>query len=146
MGGLALAACARPTTYSQPEPGFLRYDTEDVLRAFDAAGLAAVNLAPRPIATATPVPKPFPQPKVKEPMIETEAFEFSIPALGSRGGSIFVFDSSERLRAKQIYFARYPDLFPYTYAHVNVLIVLDASLSPEQADQYRQALESLPDE
>jgi hypothetical protein len=148
LAGLALAACSRPVRYSQPEPGFLRHDADDVVRAFQSAGLGVGQVQPRPIATATPDPDARRQPRVSggpptEPMIEVEARDFVIPGLGDKGGQIYVFDSAERLRAKQIWFARFPDLYPYIYVHEDVLIKLDKALPPDEAARYRAALERL---
>jgi hypothetical protein len=149
LGGLALAACSRPKRYSQPEPGFLRLHADDVFAAFATAGLAVTQIQPRPIATATPNPDIPRQPRIAggpptEPMVEVEARTFVIPKLGDKGGQLFIFDSEERLRAKRIWFARYPDLYPYVYVYENVLLKLDRSLPPDDADRYRAALEALP--
>lgn len=146
--GTALAACSRPVRYSQPEPGFLRYHADDVIQAFAAAGLPVSQVQPRPIATATPDPAAPRPPRIAggpptEPMIEVEARTFVIPRLGDRGGQIFIFDSAERLRAKRIWFARFPDRYPYVYAHENVLLELDRALAPEEAERYRAALATL---
>lgn len=149
LGALALAACSRPVTYSQPEPGFLRYHADDIVQALRAAGLSVVQVAPKPIATPTPDPgRPRP-PRVagrppSDPMVEVEARTFAIDGLGGKGGEIFIFDSRARLRAKQIWFARFPDLYPYVYTRENVLLRLDAALPPEQAERYKEALERLP--
>jgi hypothetical protein len=148
LAGLALAACSRPVRYSQPEPGFLRHDADDVVRAFQAAGLGVDQVRPRPIATATPDPEVRRQPRVSggpptEPMIEVEARDFAIPGLGDKGGQIYIFDSAERLRAKQIWFVRFPDLYPYIFTHENVLLKLDKALPPDEAERYRAALEGL---
>jgi hypothetical protein len=147
---LMLAGCGRTPTYSQPEPGFLRHDTTDVVRALEAAGLPIADLRPRAIATVTPNPDLPRQPRVRaggppiEPMVEVEAHTFVIPSLGDKGGRIFIFDSGERLRAKQIWFARFPDLYPYVYVHQNVLLWLDGSLPAGEAARYKAALETLP--
>jgi hypothetical protein len=150
LAGAALAACSRPVRYSQPEPGFLRFHADDVIRAFEAAGLPVSQVRPRPIATATPDPAAPRLPRIAggpptEPMIEVEARTFVIPRLGDKGGQIFIFDSAERLRAKRIWFARFPDRYPYVYAHENVLIEIDRALPPEEAERYRAALTTLAD-
>ena len=149
MAGLALVACSRPVRYSQPQPGFLRYHADDVVQALQAAGLPVAQVTPRPIATATPNPDLPRQPRVAggpptDPMVEVEARNFVIPSLGDKGGEIFIFDSPERLRAKQICFARFPDLYPYVYAHQNVLLRLDRALPAAEASRYKAALETLP--
>ncbi len=146
---LTLAGCARRVTYSQPQPGFLRYHAEDVVTVLRTAGLSVEQVTPKPIATATPNPDLRRQPRIAggppiDPMIEVEARSFMIAGLGGKGGDIFIFDSPERLRAKQIWFARFPDLYPYVYAHENVLLRLDAALPPDQAARYQAALETLP--
>lgn len=148
LAGLALAGCSRPVQYSQPQPGFRRHDAAEVVQAFTAAGLPVTQVQPRPIATATPDPNTRRQPRVAggpptEPMIEIEARNFVIPSLGDKGGQIYIFDSPERLRAKRIWFARFPDLYPYIYAYENILLKLDKALPEQQAERYHTALESL---
>jgi hypothetical protein len=148
--GLLLGACGRTVRYSQPQPGFLRYDADDVVAAFEQAGLPIAGLRPRPIATVTPNTDLPQQPRVRaggppiDPMTEVEALNFTIPGHGDRGGRIYIFDSAERLRAKQIWFARFPDLYPHVYPHQNVLLWLDAALPPAEIARYRAALETLP--
>ncbi len=149
LATLTLAGCARRVTYSQPQPGFLRYHAEDVVTVLRTAGLSVEQVTPKPIATATPNPDVRRPPRIAggpptDPMVEVEARSFTIAGLGGKGGDIFIFDSPERLRAKQIWFARFPDLYPYVYAHENVLLRLDAALPPEQAARYQAALETLP--
>lgn len=148
LAGLALAGCSRPVQYSQPQPGFRRHDAAEVVQAFTAAGLPITQVQPRPIATATPDLSIPHQPRVAggpptDPMVEVEARDFVIPSLGDKGGQIYIFDSSERLRAKRIWFARFPDLYPYIYTYENILLKLDKALTKAQAERYRAALESL---
>lgn len=143
-----LAACTREQRLSQPEPGFLRHHADDVIAAWRAAGLPLADIHPRPIATATPDPIMRRAPRVSggpptEPMVEVEARTFVVPGLGDKGGQIFIFDSAERLRAKQIWFARYPDLYPHIYVHDNVLVKMDAAVADADAERYRAALETL---
>lgn len=144
-----LAGCGRMPMYSQPEPGFRRHTADEVVAALQAAGLSIVQVTPRPIATATPNPDVLRRPRIAggpptEPMVEIEARTFVIPQFGPKGGRIFIFDSSERLRAKRIWFARFPDLYPYVYTRENVLLWLDGSLPAEESERFRAALESLP--
>jgi hypothetical protein len=158
LGLIALAAllpaCSRPKRYSQTEDGFLRHTADDVVEVWREAGLPVDDVQPRPIATATPDPDNRRAPRVSgapptEPMIEVEARNFHIPPASSAPGKvirgqIYVFDSAERLRAKRIWFARFPDLYPYVYTHANILIKLDTAIGSEAAARYRAALETLP--
>lgn len=145
----ALSACSRPPRYSRAETGFLRFTADDVIRVLQAEGLAVDGVTPRAIATATPDPTLPRIPRVREggpptePMVEVEARTFIIPSLGSKGGRIFIFDSAERLRSKRIWFARFPDLYPYVYPYENVLLWLDRALPAAQAERYEAALTRL---
>lgn len=146
---LVLTACGRTVTYSQPEPGFRRHGADEVVRALREAGLAVEAVAPRPIATATPNPEIARRPRVAggpptEPMVEVEARTFVIPEQRNAEGRLFIFDSGERLRAKRIWFARFPDLYPYVYVHENVLLWLDRRVPAAAAARYAAALEALP--
>jgi hypothetical protein len=148
IAGVVLAACTREKRLSQPEPGFLRHRADDVIAAWSTAGLPLGEIQPRPIATATPDPVLRRAPRVSggpptEPMVEVEARTFVLPGLGDKGGQIFIFDSAERLRAKQIWFLRYPDLYPHLYVHDNVLVKMDAAVPDVDAERYRAALETL---
>lgn len=147
--GLFLAACRREPRVSQPEPGFALLVADQVIDAFQRAGLEIGPVTARPIATVTPNPDLPRQPRVREggpptePMNELDARNFVVAGLGGKGGRIYIFDSAERLRSKQIWFARFPDLYPYVFPHKNVLLWLDRALSPAEAARYRAALEGL---
>ncbi|AZO95238.1 hypothetical protein [Halocella sp. SP3-1] len=65
---------------------------------------------------------------------------------GLKGGTIEIFDSEKELKNRKEYLEpliEQPLFAQYMYVHNNVILRLDNELTPEQAEEYKNILESL---
>lgn len=129
---LALVACGGPSPTATPV--FPRHTAAEVVAALRARGLPVEDVKP-----GTPWKQGDPWPNVA-----TDRQVFTIPAVAPNGGVIQTFAEQRDVDAMAAYYARFPDLAPYVYAHGNVLLQLNNGLSKAEAEQYRAALEALP--
>lgn len=108
---------------------------QGVLDRFAAAGLTTTNPHPSPDIKSSPVPQSF-----------TEQLSFSIPALGEKGGQVFICDTKRNCDAIFAYFDALKALAgPYTYQSGSGLVVvqLNSELTPAQAGPVEQAVKGL---
>jgi hypothetical protein len=130
-GGLPFGS---PTATPIP---FALFSAQDVLNAFTAAGLDALN--PEPQVTAGR----------DEPGEFAERYVFEIGSIAPAGGQIIVFSSPDQLAAWQTYIERLRNNSAtrrsviYVYVQNNVMVQLSNLLSNQQAVEYREALEGM---
>ena len=143
---LALVACSGVPPGRHPAapvatPPFPRYGAEQVVQAFQQAGLPVLNLrdSTRSTQQGRP-PRSF----------DEQEFEIAPgppPTPGGAppvGGRIHVFRERQALEEMRAYYASVSAGVPHVYARGNILLALYASVRQETAEQYRAALLRLP--
>ncbi|HEY8693915.1 MAG TPA: hypothetical protein VIR57_14365, partial [Chloroflexota bacterium] len=93
-----------------PTPSPKAFKAQAAIDAWTQAGLKVTNVA----TCATPGPS------APIPRTWAENVCFTIPSVSPHGGQLFSFDSVQNERAIVAYFALFPALAPYVYAHANV--------------------------
>lgn len=109
---------------------------QGVLDRFAAAGLTTTNPHPSPDIKSSPVPQSF-----------TEQLSFSIPALGEKGGQVFICDTKRNCDAIFAYFDALKGLAgPYLYQSPSgtVVVQLNSGLAPDEAAKYAEVVKALP--
>lgn len=127
-----------PTEQGETEQGeqetaedFRVYDANDVIRAFEEAGLEASSVEDQEIGgTAAPA-------------TEVESKSLTIPSVAPEGGQILIFEDREGLESKKAWFERFPDLTPYVYVKRNAMVQLNSGVPAEEASNYGDALENM---
>ena len=128
---VALVACGG--TSPTPTPAFARHTIPAVFEAFKARGLSVENVQPG---------TPWKQGDLW-PNVALERQVFDIAAVAPEGGVVQTFASQQDRDAMVAYYARFPDIAPYVYAHDNILVQLNRGLAKAEAEKYRVALESM---
>ena len=128
---VALVACGG--TAPTATPTFARHTIPAVLDTFKAKGLPVEDVKPG---------KPWKQGDLW-PNVAVERQVFTIPAVAPDSGVIQTFASQQDRDAMVAYYARFPDIAPYVYAHDNILVQLNRGLAKAEAEKYRVALESM---
>jgi len=124
-------------TLSTPPP-YERYHIGVVMEHLQSSGVEFVN--PRPMSRDD---------FGMAPMTATATMRFLIPSLCEDcGGRLFTFANAADLEATRSYYAEAGRASAMFYSHLftraNVLIQINGDLPDEKAEQYRQALYSLP--
>lgn len=107
-----------------------------VLKAFQDAGLTAIDVKPGERAPDTPLPNSY-----------TEYLTFVIPSLGDKGGQIFTCDTKQNCDALFSYFRAFQALAgPYVYqsAGGRVVIQLNSGLTAPEASKFAAAIKPFP--
>jgi hypothetical protein len=107
-----------------------------VLKAFQDAGLTAIDVKPGVRAPDTPLPNSY-----------TEYLVFVIPALGDKGGQIFTCDTKQNCDALSAYFRAFQALAgPYVHQSSGgrVVIQLNSGLEPAEAARFAGAIKPFP--
>lgn len=117
---------------------FNRYTAQDVINAIGGAGLVIENVR-RDMLIGRDAPSTF-----------SDRYIFEIPRIAPSGGQILVFDSPENLAVWENYIDRLRasaetrrDVV-YVYVHANVMLQVNANLTPAEADSFRTALLTMP--
>lgn len=122
---MALVACGGDS--------FQRYGADNVVQAYRKAGLSVEDVRAGTRSAQD-----------QSPNVATEAKDFTIASIAPKGGQILVFKTQKDLDTMKTWFAQFPALAPYVYAHGNVLVQLNSALPKAEAEKYRSALEALP--
>lgn len=136
---LLLAGCGGASTPAPTAPPTVSLTAQQVIDALRAAGLSVQNPT-QDMSAGRGAPGGF---------VDRQTFEIHIRDIAPNGGQIFVFDNANSLAAWQIYIDEQkanPDTrrpWIYTYIHHNILMQLNANLTPAEADAYHAALEEL---
>jgi hypothetical protein len=116
---------------------FARHTGQDVLNQLAGAGLSVQN-PQRDINVGRGTPSSF-----------KDRYTFEIDTVAPAGGQVLVFDTPEALAEWQAYIEheRSDSLtrrgWSYVYVHNNVILQVNADLTPDVARTYRDALETL---
>lgn len=126
-----------PTPEASPTPAFVVWTADQVVEAFDAAGLEVGQYRPM-----THDDYGF------APFVATAGVRFFIPSLCAEcGGRIMAFDSPAGLLATKEYYdslgRESAVLFSWTFVRDNILVQINGSLPQDKAEQYRSALEGM---
>lgn len=120
-----------------PQP-YNKYTAQDVIRAFNAAGLSVIN-AQRDMLTGRDAPSSH---------SDRYTFEMEDLPIGS-GGQILVFDSAEGQSEWQQWFdtlrsdpATRSSVI-YVFSKDNIILQLNTALMPADANRYRDALNGM---
>lgn len=135
---LLLSACAgvigppAPT----PTPAYIRWQTEQVVEAFQAAGLEVDS--PRPMTADDYGLAPM----------AYEGTRFLIPSVcGECGGRIMSYDSPAKLEAGRQYYNELKNasaaFFSWVYVKGNILVQINGELPHDQAQRYSDVLDAL---
>lgn len=113
---------------------FQKYTSQDAIDAFNEAGLEVGPLEPVDLNGQNFLPKTF-----------IEGQRFVLPSLGEdSGGRVFSFETEDDLKVVQDYYEALTGMFAsWVYVKDNLLVQINIRLPKEQAEQYREALESL---
>lgn len=119
-------------------PPFERYHIGVVVAHFQDSELEFANVSAIPADDTSPLPKTY-----------TAAMHFAIPSLcPDCGGHVFTFASNEDLQIVHDYYAgmgnAWSALDSHLFTRANILLQINGDLPNEKAEQYRQALYSLP--
>jgi hypothetical protein len=138
--GLGLAGCEGAPQLFAPEATpvpFARFSAEDVVGAFSRAGLQVDNVT-RDMLMGRGAPNTF-----------RDRYVFEIPRIAPLGGQFMIFDTPEAMGEWVAYVERLRantdtrrDVI-YVYPYANVLLQVNASLRPEEANAFRAALSDL---
>jgi hypothetical protein len=133
----ATPAPALIETLSTPPP-FERYPIGVVVEHLQQRRLEFVNPQPMTVDDYGMAPR-----------VATAAMRFLIPSLCKDcGGRIFTFATAEDLELTQSYYVELGKssaaYYSHTFAQANILLQINGDLPDEKAEQYRQALYSLP--
>lgn len=107
-----------------------------VLKAFQEAGLVAIDVKPGTREEGTPLPNSY-----------TEYLVFVIPTLGDKGGQIFTCDTKQNCDALFSYFRAFQALAgPYVYQSSGgrVVIQLNSGLGAPEASRFAAAVKPFP--
>jgi hypothetical protein len=134
---LVLSACSalNPPT-ATPVP-FARFTADQVLAAFESAGALVRNPA-REMLVGRDAPATF-----------SDRVLFEIPRIAPAGGQILVFSTPESLAEWRAYIDRLradPDTrrdVIFVYENANLLLQLNAGLTPQEADVYGLAFQRM---
>ncbi len=138
---LTVAAGCSALGLGQPTPTaipFDRYGVQDVFNAFARAGLQVQNPEKASAALGRGAPTEF-----------QDRYLFEIARIAPAGGQILVFATPEQLQAWQDYVTRLRNDpatrrdVVYVYAKANILLQLNTTLTTQEANAYRDALNSL---
>lgn len=132
--GCASIGIGEPTQTPIP---FERYAAQDVFDSFSTAGLEAQNLQ-REMSVGRGAPARF-----------KDRYVFEIPRIAPSGGQLLVFENPEDLTAWQDYVtqlrsdtATRRDVV-YVYVNGNLLLQVNANLTAQEANAYRDAFMAL---
>ncbi len=126
---------------SPPQPTtvpFNRYTSQDVFDAFARAGLEVQNPQKQMVVQGRGAPSEF-----------SDRYIFEIPRIAPAGAQIIVFATPDQLQAWQTYIDKLRSSSDtrrdvvYVYVNANVLLQLNAALTTQEANAYRDALMSL---
>lgn len=128
---------ATDTPEPTPTPPFEKWTSEQVIKAFKAAGLEAEEI----------------RPMTKDdygmaPMTAVEGTRFLIPSLCSDcGGRVFSFASPEDLEMMKAYYVELGRVsaifFSWVFVKDNILVQINGDLPEEKAKQYEAALDAM---
>jgi hypothetical protein len=136
---LLLNACSglSPAATVTPPPPFNLYTGQDVIDAFSQAGLPITSMV-RDTIVGRDAPLTF-----------NDRYVFTIERIAPGGGQILVFQSAESMQAWTDYIDQLRadsntrrDVV-YVFTNGNVMIQVNADLTPQEANQYRDALATL---
>ena len=132
---LAAVACVQPT--STEVPLFYKWNNDQVISAFKAAGLDAESptlMAKKDYGLA--------------PMSAVQGIHFLVPSLCSDcGGRVFSFNTKEDLDLTNEYYVKFGKssaaLFSWTFQKDNILVQINGDLPEDKAKLYEAALNNL---
>ncbi len=133
----ATPGAAEPTSSSTTPQPFSKWTPQQVVEAFQSAGLEVST--PRPMTTDD---------YGLVPMLAVEGTRFFIPSICSDcGGRIMSFANQEDLTIVENYYAQMGRfgavLFSWVYVKDNILVQINGELPEENAHMYQAALDSL---
>lgn len=106
---------------------------QEVVAAFQAAGLPVNNLRQQPVQQGSPS---------GPPQTEREAWAFSVPGVAPSGGRILVFADDDKLHKKTDWLTR-AGAGGRVVVHKNIVVWLDPGLSAADDAGYRRALNGI---
>ena len=138
--GMAAACESLPFAgASATEVPFARFTAQDVFNSFSQAGLQA-NSVTRDMLIGRDAPGGF-----------RDRYVFEIPRIAPLGGQVLMFDTPEAM-GEWIAYVESLRANPntrrdvvYVYPFANILLQLNASLLPAEANDFRAAMQSLDD-
>lgn len=139
LSGLLLSACGGLGNAEPTAVPFNKYTAQDVIRAFNAAGLSIIN-AQRDMVVGRDAPGR---------MADRYTFEMADLPAGS-GGQILIFDSPETMQAWTDFFTTLRNdpatrsSAIYVFTKDNVILQINSTLMPAQATDYSDALMAMP--
>jgi hypothetical protein len=134
---LLLAACggstggaAAASPQGSPTSSPKEYKAQAAIDAWTSGGLLTTDVAPCPA----------PDPNSPIPRTWAEDVCFTIPSIAPHGGQVMSFGTIKNENAIVAYFALFPALAPYVYAHANVVVQLNSALTAAEAAKFDAAL------
>jgi hypothetical protein len=134
---LALAGCDGGVPGPTAVP-FQRHTGQDVLNALASAGLS-VDQSQRDMTVGRDAPATF-----------SDRYIFEIASVAPNGGQVLVFSDAASMQTWVDYLDRLRNNTDtrrdviYTYVHNNVILQINTNLMPDEANQYKEALEGMP--